>query len=196
MAQDLSLYRGGETQRSWDPSPLLTLHREMSRLFDDVFLGAVAGQQHDAGSISAPRIDISETDKELRITADLPGVDEENVQVTVDDDVLTIRGETRLEREEERKNYRVLERARGVFQRSIRLPVRVDPEQVKASFENGVLTLAIPKPAQAERGRQVRIGAGGSSRRAQAEQASAQGERAQPPADGARAVSASREATT
>ncbi len=106
MAQDLSLYRGGETQRSWDPSPLLTLHREMSRLFDDVFLGAVAGQQHDAGSISAPRIDISETDKELRITADLPGVDEENVQVTVDDDVLTIRGETRLEREEERKNYR------------------------------------------------------------------------------------------
>lgn len=186
MAQDLTPYRSGETQRSWAPSPLLTLHREMSRLFDDVFLGAAAaGQQQEGGSISAPRIDISETEKKLRITADLPGVDEQDVQVTIDDDVLSIRGETRLEREEERKNYRVLERARGVYQRSIRLPIRVDPEQVKASFENGVLTLTIPKPAQAQRGRQVRIGDGDTAGRAQDGQRPAASDGAQPSAGGA-----------
>ena len=127
--------------------PFLSLHREMNRLFDDVFRGtglpAATGSQGqgDVGTFVNASMNVSETDKEIRITAELPGVTEQDIDVSLDDDVLTIRGEKKFERKDDKENFHFVERSYGTFQRSLRLPYAVDSEQVQASFENGVLTV-------------------------------------------------------
>jgi HSP20 family protein len=117
--------------------PFLTLHREMNRLFDDALRGspAAAGSQGAQGSLLAPHMDVSETEKEIRIQAELPGVNENDVDVSLNEDVLTIRAEKKQERKEEREGVYVSERSFGTFQRSLRLPFQVDAEKVQARFE-------------------------------------------------------------
>jgi HSP20 family protein len=176
MRTELIPLQSGETERSFAPPSLLAL-RQMSRMFDDVLFGAV-GSGSATPAVTLPRIDISETDKQLKIVADLPGVEARDVQVTLDDDLLTIRAETSLERKDEGDSYHVVERARGAFQRSIRLPAHVNPEQVEASFQNGVLTISIPKPADQPSRRQIPIREGkadGSSETRAQESASGAG---------------------
>lgn len=144
--------------------PFFTLHREMNRLFDDVLRGgaAFAGGQNSQGALLlAPSMDVSETDSEVRIKAELPGVSENDIDVSLDEDVLTIRAEKKEERKEEREGVHLSERAFGTFQRSLRLPFRVDPEQVQARFENGVLSVALPKTHPQERNRRIQIQSGG-----------------------------------
>jgi HSP20 family protein len=142
--------------------PFLSLHREMNRLFDDVLRGAglsaAETQGQGGGTFVNASMNVSETDNEIRITAELPGVTEQDIDVSLDDDVLTIRGEKRFERTD------FVERSYGTFQRSLRLPFPVDPEQVQASFENGVLTVTVPKIGRQERSRRIQVqgrGAGG-----------------------------------
>lgn len=143
--------------------PFLSLHREMNRLFDDVFRGATlpaatgSRGQGDVGNFVNASMNVSETDEELRITAELPGVTEEDIDVSLDDDVLTIRGEKKFERNDEKENYHFVERSYGTFQRSLRLPYAVDSEQVRADFENGVLTVTVPKSGRQERSRRIQI---------------------------------------
>ncbi len=161
----LSPYRsGGLLGGGFDP--LFSLHREMNRLFDDFMGGApVAGQgQSGAGNMINAHMNVSETENEIRVSAELPGVGEEDVDVSLNDDVLTIRGEKKFEREDEKENFHFVERSYGTFQRSLRLPFPVDPEQVKASFENGVLVVTLPKSAQQERSRRIQVqrGQGGT----------------------------------
>lgn len=123
----------------------LAMIRQMSRLFDDVLTAPAAG---GVGSpVVAPRIDISETEKEVRITAELPGVPEEDVEVDIDDDVITIRAEKTMEQRDDRQNHHLLERVYGAVQRVIRLPFKARPEQIEATVANGVLTIAVAKPA-------------------------------------------------
>lgn len=147
--------------------PFLSLHREMNRLFDDVFRGAglpaTGRQSAGVGQFINASMNVSETENEIRITAELPGVTEQDIDISLDDDVLTIRGEKKFEQrnENEKENFHVVERSYGAFQRSLRLPFPVDPEQVKASFENGVLTVTLPKTAQQERSRRIQVQAGG-----------------------------------
>jgi HSP20 family protein len=150
--------------------PFLLLHREMNRLFDDVFRGAnlpaASGSQGqgDVGTFVNTSMNVSETEKEIRITAELPGVTEQDIDVSLDDDVLTIRGEKKFERTDDKENFHFVERSYGTFQRSLRLPFPVDPEQVQASFENGVLTVTVPKIGRQERSRRIQVqgrGAGG-----------------------------------
>jgi HSP20 family protein len=93
---------------------------------------------------------VSETDNEIKVAADLPGMDEKNVEVLVADDLLTIRGEKKAEHEEKERDYRLMERASGTFSRFIRLPFSVEPSQIQATFKNGVLTVTIPKPKEAQ----------------------------------------------
>jgi HSP20 family protein len=163
--------------RSWAPNPLLALHREMNRLFDDVFAGASPAP--GAANLS-PRVNVEETEKELRVTAELPGVEEKDIQLTLDDDLITIRGEKKLEMEHEQKDFHVVERAYGVFQRAIRLPFRAEPDEVKARFENGVLTVSVPKTPAQESARRVRIdGPSGKSKGQDAQSKEAQGRDAQ-----------------
>jgi len=143
--------------------PFLSLHREMNRLFDDVFRGtslpAATGSQGqgDVGTFVNASMNVSETDKEIRITAELPGVTEQDIDVSLDDDVLTIRGEKRFERKDDKENFHFVERSYGTFQRSLRLPYAVASEQIRANFENGVLTVTVPKSERQERSRRIQI---------------------------------------
>ena len=157
--------------------PFLSLHREMNRLFDDVLRGTglpgTAGSQgqRGAGNFINASMNVSETDKEFRVTAELPGVTEQDIDVSLDDDVLTIRGEKKFERTDEKENFHFVERSYGTFQRSLRLPYPVDPEQVQASFENGVLTVTVPKTGRQERSRRIQVqGRGAGGQAAQGEQ--------------------------
>lgn len=96
----------------------------------------------------APRVDVEEDEKEVRVVAELPGVEEKDFEVLFEDGVLTIKGEKRSEHEEKREGYRHLERASGSFSRSFRIPWDVDPESIKAAHKNGVVTISVPKPAE------------------------------------------------
>jgi HSP20 family protein len=145
--------------------PFFSLQRDMNRLFDDAWRGFGAtgtGRSSQAGGSIEARMNVSETEKELRISAELPGVDEKDVDVTLEGDVLTIRGEKKSEEERggEKENYHFVERCYGSFQRSVQLPYSVKDEDVKAEFRNGVLTLTLPKSEQQQR-RKIPIGAAG-----------------------------------
>jgi len=143
--------------------PFLSLHREVNRLFDDVFRGAAlptasgSQGQGDVGAFVNASMNVSETDKEIRITAELPGVSEQDIHVSLDDDVLTIRGEKKFERKDDKENFHFVERSYGTFQRSLRLPYPVESEQIQASFENGVLTVTVPKTERQERSRRIQV---------------------------------------
>ena len=141
--------------------PFLALHREMNRLFDDALRGGVAqggGQGgSQGGALLAPHMDVSETDKDVRIQAELPGVSEKDIEVSLNDDLLTIRAEKRQERREERQGVHVSERSFGTFQRSLRLPFPVSQDQVQATFENGVLSVTLPKAQPQERTRRIQV---------------------------------------
>ncbi len=121
------------------------MQREMARVFGDFApaLGPLFG-----GDGALPRIDVSETGEEWTLAAELPGLDEKEVTVTLADNVLTIKGEKKSERDEICRDYSVTERSYGSFARSVTLPFAADPEQVTASFAKGVLTVTVPKPAE------------------------------------------------
>lgn len=150
---------------SYGGDPFFSLQREMNRLFDDAFRGfggqATPTQQRSGGVMEA-RMNVSETDKEFRISAELPGVDEKDVDVTLDGDLLTIRGEKKFEQERggDQESYHFVERSYGSFQRSLQLPYAVRSEDVRAEFHNGVLTLTLPKSEQQQRSHKIPIGAG------------------------------------
>jgi HSP20 family protein len=124
--------------------PLLSLHREVNRLFDDVFRGfgvpSLAGFER---SLSWPNLELGETDNEVRITAELPGLDEKDVDITVEEGVLTLRGEKKSEVENKDRGY--TERSYGRFERRIGLPRGIERDKASATFKNGVLTVVLPK---------------------------------------------------
>jgi HSP20 family protein len=99
---------------------------------------------------------VTETDKSIEITTELAGLDEKDVDISIANDILTIRGEKKAEKEEKKKNYRLVERSYGAFERSLALPPGIGAEAIKASMSKGVLKLVLPKPAAAQ-ARQVKI---------------------------------------
>ncbi len=126
--------------------PLLSLHREVNRLFDDMFRGF--GMPSWGGlerSLAWPNLELGETDKEVRITAELPGIDEKDVDIIVEDGVLTLRGEKKAEVEDRDRGY--TERSYGQFERRISLPRGIERDKAIATFKNGVLTISLPKSA-------------------------------------------------
>jgi HSP20 family protein len=145
-------YGGSPSLRSL-PDPWSTMER------------LLGGLQEATGNtaLAAPRIDVSETDREIRVKAELPGVDQSDIEVSINDDLLTIRGEKRIERDEKQENFHVVERATGAFMRTIRLPFPVDPSAVEADYDNGVLTVTVPKPTEAKQ-RSGRIEVRGGAR--------------------------------
>lgn len=146
--------------------PFLTLQRQMNRLFDENFMGSwgdglrwpLAGNPMRHMPFDAPRADIAETDTEVEVTADLPGLDEKDVQVTLEDNLLNIHGEKKAEHEERKKNYHLMERSYGAFQRTIPLPSGIDQKKVKATFKQGVLQVKLPKLPEAQaQSKQIKI---------------------------------------
>jgi HSP20 family protein len=153
------VHSGGFLERDFG-RPFLSLHREMNRLFDDVFHGRSGDRMQD-GSLQhgpmTPSIDVSETDNEIRISADLPGVSGSDVDVSLVDDILTIRAEKKLEQKDERENYHLVERCYGTFLRALRLPYSVDSDKIRAEFDNGVLTVTVTKCKDKERSRKIPV---------------------------------------
>ena len=98
----------------------------------------------------APRIEVTESDKEIEISAELPGLERKDVDISLDRNLLTIRAEKKVETEQKDKNVHMTERSYGVFYRALELPMAVDPSTVQATMSNGVLKIAIPKPAPTE----------------------------------------------
>ena len=137
--------------REEERNPFLSLRRDIDRLFDDFFSAPLAGLGR---SLTAwPSVEVTERDNELRITAEMPGMSEKDVELLVEEGVLTIRGEKRNEREE--RGYS--ERFYGRFERRIALPDGVDESGARAEFRDGVLTVTLPRSAEAERGRRIPI---------------------------------------
>jgi len=132
---------------------------EMDRLFDRfgfpslrrVFDMEPSWRPASSFSFSAPAIDMSEDDKAYRISAELPGIDAKDIDVSVSGDTLILKGEKRQEKEEKDKNYHFSERSYGSFQRSFQLPSRIDQNKVAADFSKGVLTITLPKTAEAQK---------------------------------------------
>lgn len=128
---------------------LFNLHNEMGRIFED-FFESREGRTATDNPPWMPSVDISETDNSFEVRAELPGVTESDVHVSVTDNVLTIKGEKRQEEETEDKNYRRVERTYGSFQRAFTLPPTVKTDAIKAEFKDGVLNLSIPKTEAAK----------------------------------------------
>src|SRR5512132_994782 len=132
----------------WEPvRELNSLQTEMNRLFS-TFFDAPAGGPGNGGQARrwVPAMDLVETEDHFVLRADLPGLDEDDVQIEVEDDVLTVSGERKAEHEEQGEGFYRVERAFGAFRRSLTLPEGVDAEAVQARFHNGVLEIRIPKP--------------------------------------------------
>jgi HSP20 family protein len=121
-------------------SPIFGLRREIDRLFEDTFARD--------GSSFTPAVDIKENEREIRLDLELPGLNPEDAEITAENGMLTIRGEKRAERKEgEESRYQIVERVYGTFMRTFQLPPGVDADQVEAEFNNGVLSIHIPKAA-------------------------------------------------
>lgn len=125
--------------------PLEGFRREMDRLFEDVLSGWGVRRAE-----FLPAVDVHETEAEIVVTAEVPGLKAEEVDISISNDVLTIRGEKKGEREEKGRNYHVVERSYGSFHRSVPLPAAVDSEKATASCKEGVLTVSLPKVEKAK----------------------------------------------
>ncbi len=132
--------------------PFMTLHREMNRLFDDVFRGFDMAPSGSPGGMSRmagwPHVEIAETEKDVRISAELPGLEDKDVEVLMGDGVLTIRGEKKSEIEDRERAFS--ERYYGRFERRIPLAWDVEEDKIDAAFKNGVLTVTMPKSAESK----------------------------------------------
>jgi HSP20 family protein len=142
--------RSVPVRRDRGEHPMEMFQREVNQLFDDFFrtpMGFGGGNQAFA---AMPRVDVSESENEYEVTAELPGIDEKDIEVTLADNLLTIRGEKKAEREEKDKNFYLNERSFGSFRRAVPLPSDVDEDRVEANFKNGVLTVRLPKSPEAQ----------------------------------------------
>lgn len=128
-------------------NPFGSLQRDIDRLFGDFTRGF--GMPGMPAMKVLPNIDVTETDKEIEVTVELPGLQRSDIEISLNDDVLTIRSEKKVEakQEDDKKNVHVAERAYGVFYRAIQLPAGVDPASIEATMSYGVLKITIPRPA-------------------------------------------------
>lgn len=150
----------------WDPvREIDSLQGEMNRLFS-TFLDTPTRAGNGNGGAAArrwiPAMDLVETGEHFVLRADLPGVTENDVNIEVENNVLTVAGERKTENEEKHEGHYRLERSMGAFSRSLTLPEGIDADAVTATFHNGVLDVRIPKPVQAQP-RKVQIGVGGAA---------------------------------
>lgn len=136
---------------SKSPLAFQSLHKEIDRVFDEfrsVFPGFAKDDALDGNGQLIPKLDVKETDKEVTIAAELPGVDEKDVDVSVVGNVLTLKGEKSSKREEDEKDYKLVERSYGSFSRTLPFSFDIDSDAVSAKFDKGVLNITVKKPPE------------------------------------------------
>jgi HSP20 family protein len=140
-----------EPMTLWRENRYLTdFERRMDNLFDEVFGGSLVSYvMPETRGVFSPRTDIKESDKYFRISAEMPGIDQKDVDVSLHNGLLTISGEKKVEKEEKETDYHHVERSYGCFSRSISVPDDVDVDKIEAMYKNGVLTVTLPKTEKA-----------------------------------------------
>lgn len=150
---------------------LTGLRDEMNHLFDEFFTGferraPTLFRHYEPGWLlgghrgeMTPAVDVAEDDKEVRLTAELPGMKEEDIEVVLRDDMLTVKGEKKSERKEDKENYHFTERRYGAFERTFRLPEEAEADRIEADFKDGVLNVTVPKKAAAKKAeKKIKVG--------------------------------------
>jgi HSP20 family protein len=140
---------GGNVPAPRATDPFFALHREVNRLFDDFWRDFSVPSLASFGRGTWPNLDVSETDKEIRVTAELPGMEEKDVELVLNNNLLTLRGEKKTETQNG-EGVHLTERYYGAFERTIPLDAEVDRDKVAATFKNGVLTVTLPKTESAQ----------------------------------------------
>lgn len=142
----------------WSDTPFAALRKEMDQALESFFgRNTLTSQTKDEGFLS-PSIDVAENDTSIVLTAELPGISEEDIDISVHNGVLSLKGEKKMEKKDDKDNYHVVERRYGSFQRTMRLPPSVDEAAVAAKFDKGVLTVTMPKkPGTATAERKIAI---------------------------------------
>lgn len=148
-------------QRSRSVSPVSSLQSEMNRMFEDFLiqpfgLPLVQGQATAAATV-VPALDVKEDDEKVVVSAELPGISREDIQISVDRDILEIRGQKQEEQKRDGENFFMVERSYGSFSRRIALPSEVDTERAEAHMESGVLTLTLPKTESSQHRKTIQI---------------------------------------
>src|SRR6202051_4810826 len=134
----------------WNPSQQAVVAQPLFRLFDTFFND---GGEDLATRTWTPPVDIQETDDAYRIHAELPGMTKDDIQITLENNVLRLSGERKFEKDAKKENYHRIERTYGTFSRSFALPTQVSSDKVEAKFDDGVLSIVVPKEEKARRGR-------------------------------------------
>ena len=150
----LTPFSGGRGLLGRDP--FAEFRRDFDRLFDESFRGLA---EPERGSFMlSPKVDVTQTDEGWEVTAELPGVDQKDIDLRLDGDILTISGEKRDERKDEKNRF--VERSYGSFTRSFTLPFTPDPDKITADCDRGVLTIKVPKSAAQDKSKRIAIGGG------------------------------------
>jgi len=140
----------------WELSPwkpfreLERMRREMDRLWDSFFEGRPSRKVEEVEEWS-PTLDVSETKNDLVVKAEIPGIDPKDIDISLANEMLTIKGEKKQEKEEKEENYHLIERSYGSFARTIRLPREVQSDKISASYKNGILKVTLPKSEEAKK---------------------------------------------
>lgn len=144
--------RSGLSRSGAEFDPFATMRREMDRLFENFGHGFSSPMAFDTDGFLSPKVDVAETDKGLELTAELPGIDQKDIQLDITDGILTLKAEhhTDKEQKDEAKHYHLVERSHGTFLRRLALPFEPDEDKVEANFNKGVLSVFVPRSAKAE----------------------------------------------
>ena len=153
---DLIPWRRQEPARR-EESEMTAFERDMDRLFERFFQGSPLAPFGESWGAFSPSVDVVETDDQIKVSAELPGLDDKDIEVSLDRGVLTISGEKSEEHEEERENYYRTERTYGSFRRAILVPTEVNQDEVEAVFRNGVLTITMPKAEVVEGRKRISV---------------------------------------
>ena len=140
--------RGFDISREED-NPFALFRKEMDSVFDRFFRGFELDTIESRQGVFSPKVDVIETETDIRVTAELPGIDEKDIDVSLVKDALTIKGEKKEEREDKGRDYYRIERSFGSFSRTIPLPIEIEPDKVSAEFKKGILTVTLPKSQKA-----------------------------------------------
>ncbi|MFN0158596.1 MAG: Hsp20/alpha crystallin family protein [Bacteroidota bacterium] len=147
----MSLIRWNPTRElSAFPADMLTMQREINRMFDGVFRGGIQDEGSLFSTTWSPAVDIAEHDTEYVVKVELPGINKDDVKITMQNNILTIRGEKKQEKETKESNLYRVERAYGSFRRSFTLPATVKGDKIEASYNDGILSITLPKADEAK----------------------------------------------